>query len=128
MVSRLIETIICPACGAELPPSADACPRCASPTSIGSTSVNSPQLPSQSPSAAAREQRTSLLDRPWFIVGLLFLVTAILGLPLLWASRGFSRLSKFALSVAVTLYTAALLWGFCWIMHWSWSRILDSLR
>ena len=123
MVSRLIETIICPACGAELPPSAGVCPRCASPTS-----VDSPRSASEFPSATAREQRTSLLDQPWFIVGLLFLVTAILGLPLLWASRGFSRLGKVALSVAVTLYTAALLWGFCLIMHWSWSRILDSLR
>jgi hypothetical protein len=56
------------------------------------------------------------------------LVTAILGLPLLWMSRGFSRPWKIVLSVAVTLYTAALLWGFWLIMHWSVSRIIDSLR
>ena len=70
----------------------------------------------------------SLLDRPWFILGLLFLVTAMLGLPLLWMSRGFSRSWKIVLSVAVTLYTAALLWGFWLIMNWSVSRIIDSLR
>ncbi|MCU0875145.1 MAG: hypothetical protein MUE50_22665 [Pirellulaceae bacterium] len=68
------------------------------------------------------------MDRPWFILGLLFLVTAIFGLPLLWMSRGFSRPGKIVLSVAITLYTAALLWGFGLIMHWSVSRIIDSLR
>ena len=73
------------------------------------------------------DQRRSLLDRPWFILCLLFFVTAILGLPLLWISRGFSLAWKIALSVVVTLYTALLLWGFWWIMSWSVSRIMDSL-
>lgn len=123
MVSRPIQTIICPACGAELPPSASGCTRCGSPTA-----VSPPRAAGQPLAATACEIRPSLLDRPWFIVGLLFLVTAFLGLPLLWASRGFSRTWKLVLSVAVTLYTAALLWGFYLIMHWSWSRILDSLR
>ena len=122
MEPRLVDTIVCPACGAELPPSASACARC------GSTTTASVPGGSQLPPAAASRTNTSLLDRPWFILGLLFLVTAILGLPLLWMSRGFSRPWKIVLSVAVTLYTAALLWGFGLIMHWSVSRIIDSLR
>lgn len=82
----------------------------------------------QAEPAAGSAFGRSLLDRPWFILGLLFLVTAILGLPLLWMSRGFSRAWKIALSVAVTLYTAALFWGFWLTMNWSVSRIIDSLR
>jgi len=117
MESRLIETIVCPACGIELPASATVCPRCRNATAVRS-SVERPLT----------DVRPSLLDRPWFIIGLLFLVTAILGLPLLWVSRGFTRPWKVMLSVAVTLYTAVLLWGFGLIMQWSWSRILDSLR
>lgn len=69
----------------------------------------------------------SLLDRPWFILGLLFLVTAILGLPLLWISRGFSPAWKIVLSVIVTLYTALLFWGFWLVLTWSVSRIMDSI-
>ena len=79
-------------------------------------------------SADSAPSRTSLLDRPWFILGLLFFVAAILGLPLLWMSGGFSRVWKIVLSVVVTLYTALLLWGFWLIMSWSVSRIMDSLR
>jgi len=122
MASRLVETIVCPACGAELPPSASACIRC------GSTTTASVPGRSQPPPTATCRTGRSLLDRPWFILGLLFLVTAILGLPLLWMSHGFSRPWKIVLSVAVTLYTAALLWGFWLIMNWSVSRIMDSLR
>ncbi len=70
----------------------------------------------------------SLLDRPWVILCLLFFVTAILGLPLLWISRGFSRAGKIALSVIVTLYTALLMWGFWLVMSWCVSRIMESLR
>lgn len=123
MESRLIETIVCPACGAELPPSARVCSRCGS-----ATAASGPDGASRLQRSKSTGAGTSLLDRPWFILGLLFLVTAILGLPLLWTSHGFSRPWKFVLSVAVTLYTAALFWGFWLIMNWSASRIIDSLR
>jgi ribosomal protein L40E len=122
MEPKLVDTIVCPACGAELPPSARVCARCGSATTA--SMAGGSQLP---PAATCRAGR-SLLDEPWFILGLLFLVTAVLGLPLLWTSRGFSRVWRIVLSVAVTLYTAALLWGFGLIMHWSVSRIIDSLR
>ncbi len=131
MESRLVEIIVCPACGTELPPSADVCSRCGSATEARETRYSSPAGTGsrrQVASEAGIVDGRSLLDRRWFILGLLFLVTAILGLPLLWMSRGFSRPWKIALSVAVTIYTAALLWGFWLMMNWSVSRIMDSLR
>ena len=48
------------------------------------------------------------LDRPWTVLVLLFGATGVLGLPVLWASRSFSIRNKIVLSLAVTIYTAAL--------------------
>jgi len=121
MAPELVATTVCAECGADLPPSAGVCPGCGAATIVAAAR----KPPALASSAAGGR---SLLDRPWFILGLLFFVTAILGLPLLWISRGFSRVWKIVLSVVVTLYTALLLWGFWWIMNWSVSRIMDSLR
>ena len=75
------------------------------------------------PPSAARQ----LIDNPWFMLAMLFLVTAALGLPFLWMSRGFSRTSKFILSIVVLLYTALILWIFWIIMAWCIARIVDAM-
>jgi len=111
--------ILCSECGTELPPSASVCPHCKA------AARPSASYSPQAANSAASEN--PLLDRPWLILCLLFFVTAILGLPLLWISRGFSLTWKIVLSLIVTLYTALLLWGFWWIMNWSLSRIMNSL-
>jgi len=67
------------------------------------------------------------LDNPWVVLALVFFVFAILGIPLIWISKGFSTWAKVALSVVVTLYTAALLWGFWLIMQWSYQRVIEAL-
>ena len=38
------------------------------------------------------------LDNPWFMLVMLFFVTAALGIPFLWMSRGFSTLAKAVLT------------------------------
>ena len=48
----------------------------------------------------------------------LFFVTAALGLPFLWMSRGFSLVSKIVLTLAVLLWTALVFWVFYLIMAW----------
>ena len=83
----------------------------------------SDQQPAPAPPSAARQ----LIDNPWIILGTLFLVTAALGLPFLWMSRGFSRTSKVILSVVVILYTALILWIFWIIMAWCIQRIVDAM-
>lgn len=58
---------------------------------------------------------------------MLFFVTAALGLPLLWKSKRFTGTEKTVWSVIVTIYTVAILWIFCAIMWWSYSRIAESM-
>ena len=41
---------------------------------------------------------------------MLFCVMGVLGIPLLWASRGFRWPMKIVLTLCVTLYTAGLAW------------------
>lgn len=59
---------------------------------------------------------------------MLFFVTAALGLPLLWMSRGFSRGWKIVLTVLVLAWTALILWVFWLIMVWCYTQIADALR
>lgn len=67
------------------------------------------------------------IDNPLVVLGLLFFVMAILGLPLLWMSRGFSVPAKIGWSIAVTIYTTALIGCTGMILTWTWSRIVESL-
>ncbi len=67
--------------------------------------------------------RRRLIDNPWVILGLLFGVALVLGLPFLWKSRGFSTLGKIVLTVIVTLYTILFFWLFWQIVLWCWGRI-----
>ena len=74
-----------------------------------------------------RERRRPLVDNPWAIIGLLFFVTLILGIPLLWMSRSFSTPVKLLLTVIICAHTALVVWGFWLIMVWSYGRIVDAL-
>jgi hypothetical protein len=65
----------------------------------------------------------NLIDNPWIMILGLFFVTAFLGLPFLWISRGFSTFWKIVLTVAVLLWTALVFWVFYLIMAWCWSQL-----
>jgi hypothetical protein len=67
------------------------------------------------------------LDNPWVMLGMLFFVTAALGLPVLWMSRGFSFWGKLVTSVLVIAWTVLILWLFWLVMVWSYTRIVDAL-
>ena len=67
------------------------------------------------------------LDTPWVMLLTLFGVTGVLGLPALWASRGFGVWSKLVLSVVVTAYTALLVW-IAWLsLHAVYVQIRDAM-
>jgi hypothetical protein len=72
---------------------------------------------------AASPSWRELIDNPWLMILVLFLVTAALGLPFLWMSRGFSTFSKIVLTIAVLLWTALVFWVFYLIMAWCWSQL-----
>lgn len=100
----------CPRCSAEVSASAIHCPRCGA------------ALSGDAPA------RRDLLDNPWFIIGLLFLATGALGLPLLWRSRGFSSVSKVVIGVVVTIYTILLIALAAWAVMWAWGNVQDALE
>jgi hypothetical protein len=82
---------------------------------------NEPKLPDSKPSAW-RE----VVDNPWVVLALLFLVMGFLGLPILWASRGFSRRAKVWLSLVVIVYTLALIGCTGAVLWWSYQSISKS--
>ena len=68
--------------------------------------------------AASRAQTwRDVVDNPWLMIAMLFLVTAALGLPFLWISRGFSTFSKIVLTILVLAWTTLVLWLF-WLVIW----------
>ncbi|MGN6133956.1 MAG: hypothetical protein ACTHOU_05610 [Aureliella sp.] len=69
--------------------------------------VVNPSATGQRPSAKPAEQN-SLLNNRSLLLGLLFGVTAALGLPLLWYSPAFSRQEKWWWSIAIVIYTLLL--------------------
>ncbi len=81
---------------------------------MNSSSANTPQRPPSWRDA---------VDNPWVVLALLFLVMAILGLPVLWISKAFSVPMKIFLSIVVTLYTAALFGCVGVILWWAYQTI-----
>ena len=69
-----------------------------------------------------------IIDRPGLMIAVLFLVTAALGLPLLWLSRGFSLAAKIVLTILVLLWAALVLWAFYLIMAWCIPRIMEGFQ
>lgn len=47
----------------------------------------------------------------WFVLLMLFVVLGPLGLPLLWKSSRFSKVSKIVLTIATVIYTGWILLG-----------------
>jgi hypothetical protein len=97
----------CPKCSADVPAEAAVCPRCGA--SLIATSE-------------PLERRRDMLDNPWVVLGMLFLATGVLGLPFLWRSRGFSPFAKVVVGVAVTIYTALLVWLAAAAVMWAWQN------
>jgi hypothetical protein len=86
--------------------------------------------PYSSPSTASEPRAQGwrdAVDNPWLMLAMLFFVTAALGLPFLWISRGFSTFWKIVLTVLVTAWTVLILWVFWLIMVWCYTRITDAL-
>ena len=102
----VVDTIVCKNCRAEFDSRDNRCPKCGGPFK--------PPVP--------------LLDRPWFILGLLFLAALVLGLPFLWKSRAFKTPAKIVIAILVTLETVVVFWAFTLTMMWCYRTIMDSLR
>lgn len=64
--------------------------------------------PSSTSSADPKPTENPLLHSRGLILGLLFGVVAVLGLPLLWYSPSFSQKEKWFWSIAIVFYTLLL--------------------
>ncbi|MFO0869963.1 MAG: hypothetical protein U0935_13605 [Pirellulales bacterium] len=108
---------------------ADIVPDSASPESLESALPFPAETVSEAPppAQAAPAARDRWIDNPWFVLGMLFLVTLFLGLPILWTSRAFSRVMKGVITIAVLVETVLVFWAFYEIMAWSWRSISSSL-
>jgi hypothetical protein len=82
------------------------------------------QAPSKT--APSSSNLDSLLNNKVALLCMLFFVTGVLGVPLLWISKKFSLVERIFWSITNTLYTAGLAWGVFQICMWSWRRITGS--
>ena len=69
---------------------------------------------------------SGILDNRKAIIAMLFGITGVLGLPLLWISPKFSANEKWIYSVAVTLYTTVLIGIAAAAVWWAYSRIMGA--
>jgi hypothetical protein len=81
-----------------------------------------------SDASEAPDDQDRLLYNPWVVLGLLFLVTMFLGLPLLWLSPRFSKFAKIIITLLNLAYSALVLWAFYLLMAWCYARISGALR
>ena len=92
--------------------------------------MSDPQQPDSAPAdapTAVPPMWRQALDNPWLMLGLLFFVTAFLGIPFLWMSHGFTTFWKVVITIAVLLWTALIFWLFWLIMVWSYVRVRDAV-
>jgi len=101
-----IEKTVCRRCFAVLSSADKFCRHCGAATEHAGDGA-----PSLVPVEVVPERRRSnreILENPWTILAMLFLVMGPLALPLLWWSRRFSIFWKIVLSILVTVYITGL--------------------
>jgi len=81
-----------------------------------------------SDASEAPDGQDRFLYKPWVVLGLLFLVTMFLGLPLLWLSPRFSTFAKIIITLLNLAYSVLVLWAFYLLMAWCYGRISGALR
>jgi hypothetical protein len=74
-----------------------------------------------------RRSWRDVVDNKWAVLGLIFFAMMFLGLPLLWASRAFSRVEKVVYTFVVLLYSVAAFGCFAAIMWWCYERVVSAL-
>ncbi len=66
---------------------------------------------------------SELIQSRAIVLGTLFLVTGVFGIPLLWMNRKFSSTERIAWTIIVTIYTAILIAIVYMILMWSYRQI-----
>ena len=103
MSEPIVVHLICPQCAAPLQPDDHHCAKCGADVTVDDEATVGADRGKDG-------SLSTLLHNRWAILGLLFLVLAAFGLPLLWKSRVFSLPMKLILTIVVLLYTALIIW------------------
>ncbi|MGI9471704.1 MAG: hypothetical protein ACR2NZ_09250 [Rubripirellula sp.] len=89
-------------------------------------SVDSGPIPNTPPSRTNQppDATADLIQSKFVVLAVLFCVTGVLGLPLLWMNKKFSKAERWFWSIVVTIYTAILIWIVIAILMWSYRQIV----
>jgi hypothetical protein len=85
-----------------------------------------PQKDEASSSSSNQAGSGGILQSRKGLLVLLFGVTGVLGVPLLWVSPSFSKSEKVLYSLLVTVYTLVLVAVACGILWWAYLRITGA--
>ncbi len=61
------------------------------------------------------------------VLAMMFLVTGVFGIPLLWINKQFTAAERVFWSVVVTIYTLLLLVIVACILWWMWQRTMNAI-
>ncbi len=93
--------------------------------------MNPIEPPKVVPTASEPANRRSSLsglhrfaENKFAVLALLFFVTAVLGIPLLWISSKFTNRERWFWAIVITLYTAVLVW----IVVKLWLTVIEQFR
>ena len=75
------------------------------------------------PAPSSTTNANPLLHNRMAVFAMLFLVTGVLGIPLLWMNKNFSNSERIFWAIVVTIYTALLIFIAAAIVMWSWRQI-----
>lgn len=64
-----------------------------------------------------------LIQSKLAVLAVLFCVAGVLGIPLLWINKKFTKAERIVWSIVVTIYTAILVWIVIAILMWSYRQI-----
>jgi uncharacterized membrane protein YbhN (UPF0104 family) len=81
------------------------------------------QAPPLPQTSSAKSTTAEFIQNRFAVLGVLFLVTGFLGLPLLWMNKKFSNTERIVWSIVVIIYTCALIAFVGWIIWWAYRRI-----
>ncbi len=77
--------------------------------------------------SAAKAAVSSVTESRAMVLAILFGVTGALGIPLLWVNKRFSVAERIFWSIAVLIYTTALVGITAAIVMWSYRMIMERL-
>ncbi len=91
-------------------------------TQMAARPVSPSPLPTAPVNTTSMEPLPEFLQSKLTVLAMLFCVTGVLGVPLLWMNRDFSRTERVVWAIVVTIYTAILIAITVSVVMWAYHR------